>query len=328
MELHLVDQDSIRQMMQIGEVIEAVEKAFTRLDAGQVNLPPVMSLDMPEIKGEVHVKGAHITGDTNLTIKIATGFYNNPLLGLPSGAGLMLVFSAQTGFPQAILLDNGYLTNLRTAAAGAIAAKYLARENLKTVGVVGAGEQGRLQVIALANVRKFNQVLIYDQNHDILEPYAEYIKQTLGVDCRPVNSVDQVVTGSDMVVTATPSTKPFIQADWIRPGLHITAVGADAPYKQELHSQVLSRADLLVCDLKTQCFERGELHHGLVDGTIGVGHPIVELGQLTSGKHPGRTGGSQVTICDLTGVGVQDAAIGSLCYQRTQEMKIGSRLAL
>jgi ectoine utilization protein EutC len=328
MEILVVGEADIRGSVSIEEAISAVEDGFTRLAAGDVNLPPVLSLDMPEIKGEVHVKGAHIGGAASLAIKVATGFYDNPLIGLPSGSGMMLVFSARTGFPEAILLDNAYLTDLRTAAAGAIAAKYLAKKKLSTIGVIGAGAQGRFQVMALAKVREFQNVLVYDLDSGRLEQYVKEMPDIVGTDCLAAERVEDVVTESDLLVTATPSTEPYVRAGWLHAGLHVTAMGADAPYKQELDSEALARADLLVCDLKVQCFERGELHHGLEAGTIVDEGEIVELGDLTSGSHPGRTDDSQITICDLTGVGVQDAAIATLAYEKALQQGLGSRLQL
>jgi ectoine utilization protein EutC len=322
----IVSEKEIRSSISLKEAIAAVEDGFTRLADGEVNLPPVMSMELPEARGEMHVKGAHIAGDDGFVIKMASGFYDNPLHGLPSGGGMMLVFSAHTGFPEALLLDNGYLTDLRTAAAGAVAAKYLAREHLDTVGVVGAGAQGRFQIQALAQVRQFRQVLVYDVDSARSAHYAEEMSKALGVTCLAMETVESVVTRSDLLVTATPSTEPYVRARWLHPGLHITAMGTDSPLKQELESEVLRRADLLVCDLKSQCFERGELHHGLAEGTISESDAIVELGELTSGRHPGRTDDSQITVCDLTGVGVQDAAIATLAYRKALEGGLGSEL--
>ena len=328
MEVLLVKEAEIRHSISIEEAISAVEDGFTRLADGEVNLPPVMSLDLPEVKGEVHVKGGYISGSDGLVIKIATGFYDNPSLGLPSGTGMMMVFSAQTGFPLALLFDNGYLTDLRTAAAGAVAAKYLARNDVGVVGVVGAGAQGRFQILALSKLRPFQKVLAYDLDRTRLSAYIEEMPQLIGADFVAAQDVESLVRTSDILVTCTPSREPYVRAEWLRPGQHITAMGADAPYKQELESGVLARADLLVCDHKGQCAERGELHHGLEEGTVSEERKILELGDLTSGRHPGRTDDSQITVCDLTGVGVQDAAIATLAYGKVLQAGFGSRLEL
>ena len=328
MEILLVKEPDIRRSVTVEEAISAVEDGFTRLAAGEVNLPPVMSLDMPEVRGEVHIKGGHISGAESLVIKIATGFYDNPSLGLPSGTGMMMVFSAQTGFPRALLFDNGYLTDLRTAAAGAVAAKYLARRDVRVVGVVGAGGQGRIQILALAKVRSFQKVVAYDLDNNRLAAYIEQMPHIVEAEFVAAQNVESLVRASDILVTCTPSREPYVRAQWLHPGLHITAMGSDAPYKQELESEVLSRADLLVCDHRGQCAERGELHHGLEDGTISEENEIVELGDITSGRHPGRSDESQITICDLTGVGVQDAAIAALTYDKALQAGSGSILEL
>jgi ectoine utilization protein EutC len=328
MEILLVKEPDLRRSIGMAEAISTVEDGFTRLAAGEVNLPPVLSLDMPEVRGEVHIKGAHITGQKSLAIKVATGFYDNALVGLPSGAGLMMVFSAQTGFLQALLFDNAYLTDLRTGAAGAVAAKYLAKEDVATVGVVGTGMQGRFQIMALSEVREFQKLLAFDLDQTRLDSYVKEMPDSVGVECLATEDVESVVRQSDVLVTCTPSTEPLVRAEWLRPGMHITAMGADAPYKQELESQVLAKADLVVCDHKGQCAERGELHHGLEDGTVSEDREIVELGDLTAGRHPRRTDDSQITVCDLTGVGVQDAAIATLAYERAIEGGFGSRLQL
>jgi ectoine utilization protein EutC len=328
MEVLLVKETELRRSVSIEEAISAVEAGFTRLADGEVNLPPVLSLDRPEVKGEVHVKGAYINGAGSLAIKVATGFYDNPSLGLPSGAGLMMVFDSQTGFLQALLFDNGYLTDIRTGAAGAVAAKYLSRSKVSVVGVIGAGAQGRYQIMALSKVRSFEKLLAYDLDKTRLASYVEEMPDIVGVDCVAAPDVESVVRESDILVTSTPTTKPFVRAEWLHAGLHITAMGSDAPYKQELESEVLSRANLIVCDHKGQCSERGELHHGLEDGTVGEDDEIVELGELTSGRHPGRTDESQITMCDLTGVGVQDAAIATLAYDKAVQEGLGSRLDL
>ena len=322
----VVTEQDIRSSVSVTEAIAEVEDGFTRLANGEVNLPPVLSMELPESRGEMHIKGAHIAGTESFVIKLATGFYDNPSIGLPSGGGLMLVFSARTGFPEALLLDNGFLTDLRTAAAGAIAAKYLAKAEVKTVGVVGAGAQGRFQVEALAVVRPFESILVYDLDPTRSIRYAEEMSDSLGTSCAAMEKVESLVTQSDILITATPSTEPYVRAQWLHPGLHITAMGTDSPLKQELESEVLGHADLLVCDLKAQCFERGELHHGLKGGFISESDPVVELGELTSGRHPGRTDDTQITICDLTGVGVQDAAIATLAYQKALQGGLGARL--
>jgi len=308
------------------EAIAVVEDGFTRLADGEVTIPPIVRVDIPENKGEVDVKTAYIRGRDSFAIKIASGFYENYLLGLPSGSGMMVIVSAKTGIPEAVLLDNGYLTNVRTGAAGAVAASYLARERIDTAGVIGSGMQARYQMMALKLVRDFRRLMIYGIVPDEVEQYASEMAPVLGVEIVKAEDAEAVVRGSDIVVTTTPSRDPYLRAEWLHPGLHITAMGSDAEEKQEIYADALRHADLLVCDLKSQCFRLGELHHGLEEGIISQDDEIIELGELASGRKPGRRYDEEITICDLTGVGVQDTAIALLAYRKAVEKGFGIQI--
>jgi ornithine cyclodeaminase/alanine dehydrogenase-like protein (mu-crystallin family) len=256
-------------------------------------------------------------------VKMSSGFFDNHKLGLPSLSGLMILFSVRTGRPEAILLDNGYLTDVRTGAAGAVAARHLAPQTVRTAGVIGAGTQARYQMLALRQVRPFQRLLIYSQTPASVEKYIAEMSDRLDAEIIAAADPEQVVRESEVVVTTTPSRRPLIEADWLHPGLHITAMGSDAEVKQELAAESLLRADLLVCDRKSQAFRLGELHHALQAGLLSEDGPMVELGEITAGLVNGRTDDSQITICDLTGTGVQDTAIALLAYQRAKRQEMG-----
>jgi ectoine utilization protein EutC len=323
----ILNEEELRQYVQINtDAIEVVEQGFTRLAQGQVTLPPIMRIDIPENNGEVDVKTAYIKGFDKFAIKLSSGFFNNYKLGLPSLSGMMLLISTETGIPQAVLLDNGYLTDVRTAAAGAIASKYLARTNVETVGVIGAGAQARYQMMALKEVRDFKKVIVYGPTTSRVEQFVQTIGPKLNVEVVVAKSAEAVVKESEIVVTTTPSTTPIIKEEWLHPGLHITAMGSDAEHKQELEASVLSRVDVLVCDVKSQCFRLGELHHGLDQGTITKDSPIIELGELTAGNRKGRTDDKQITVCDLTGTGVQDTAIALYAYNAMVAKGLGLKM--
>ena len=308
------------------EAISAVANGFTSLAAGEVTLPPIVRIDVPEHEGEVDVKTAYVRGLDSFAIKIAAGFFRNYRLGLPTGSGMMVLVSARTGRPEAVLLDNGYLTDVRTGAAGALAARYLARKRVETAGVIGSGMQARYQIRALKQVRGFQQLMVYGIVPDQVEEYAAEMASVLGVEVVKAADVETVVRNSDVVVTCTPAKEPYLKAEWLHPGLHITAMGSDAEDKQELYADALGRADLLVCDRKSQSFRLGEFHNGLEAGVISEDDPIIELGELTSGRKPGRESEEEITICDLTGVGVQDTAIALLAYQKAMEKNLGLRI--
>ena len=272
-------------------------------------MPPILRLDIAEHNGEVDVKTAYVPGLEGFAIKVSPGFFDNPKLGLPSVNGMMMLLSARTGLLEALLLDNGYLTDVRTAAAGAVAARHLARADCRTVGVIGAGVQARLQVHALGLVREFGRVLVWARDPERARRYAEEMEERLAVPVSPVAGAEAVVTESDVVITTTPARAPLVRADWLHPGLHVTAMGSDAEDKNELEPAVIARADLFVCDRRAQSLRLGELHHAVAAGAVPAEHPATELGAITAGAHPGRADDTQVTVCDLTGTGVQDTAI-------------------
>jgi len=175
-------------------------------------------------------------------------------------------------------------------------------------------------------VREFSKVLVYGILPGEAAQYASEMSEVLGVEVAEAPDVETVVRSSDVVVTATPSKKPYLRAEWLHPGLHITSMGADAEHKQELFADVLGRADRLFCDRKSQCFRLGELHHALEEGIISEDTEITELGELTSGQKPGRSSKEEITICDLTGVGIQDTAIALLAYRKAVEKGLGLQI--
>ncbi|AIM17856.1 ectoine utilization protein EutC [Bacillus sp. X1(2014)] len=320
----LFTEQELRQYVGLNEeAVNVVENAFSQLAKNEAIMPPIMRVDIEDQNGEVDVKTAYIQKKEMFAIKISSGFFNNYKLGLPSGNGMMILISTQTGIPEAILLDNGYLTDVRTAAAGAVAAKYLSKENIETVGVIGAGSQAKYQLRALRLVREFKKVLVYSRTANHAKTFAIEMANELGVEVQPVETAEAVVRNSDIVITTTPAKEPIIKAEWLHPGLHITAMGSDAEHKQELEAEVLVKADLLVCDKISQCARLGELQHAMALGLLTEQSPIIELGELTSKKVVGRQNDEQITVCDLTGTGVQDTAIALFAYQEMKKRNKG-----
>lgn len=289
--------------------VGVIRQAFAADGEGRTHVPPVINLDVPSGPGEFHIKTAHIEGVGHIAVKIASGFYGNPGKGLPSGSGMMAVFDAGTGLPAAILLDNGFLTDLRTGAAGAVAADCLARSTIRVVGVIGSGVQARYQVRCLRVVREFTRLIAWSPTRAHLDRYADDMRAD-GFDVGLAADVETVCSEADVLITTTPSRSPLVRADWLRPGMHVTAVGSDSPGKQELDAACLARADLLAVDRRSQCAAFGELAGALSTQQVGV-PAAIELGAIVAGRSRGRTSDHQITIADLTGVGFQDTAIAS-----------------
>jgi len=291
-------------------IVDVIEAAFAALGRGGVILPPILSMDLRDANGEVDVKTAYIPGLDGFAIKVSPGFFDNPKIGLRSLNGLMILFSAQTGLVQALFLDNGYLTELRTAAAGAVAARHLAPASVETAGVIGTGVQARLQMQAAHLVRPFARVLVHGRDIEKARACAADLAMSLGVLAEAVADPAVLVAQSQLVVTTTPARSPVLKADWLHPGLHITAIGSDQAGKTEIEPAALMAADAYICDRVSQCEVSGELEAALASGIWTKGTPA-ELGQVITGARPGRRSPGDITICDLTGTGVQDTAIAT-----------------
>lgn len=314
----VLDERRLRETVRLDHTaLEIIAQGFSALSEGRVTMPPVLRLDIRDYNGEMDAKTAYISGFPYFALKVSCGFFENPKKGLPSLGGLMNLFHSETGQVAAILLDNGYLTDIRTALAGALAARYLAKDHIKTAGIIGTGMQARLQLEALQLVRDFDEALVWGRNFNKAEKYAEDMSAKCGIPVRAVENAEQLVRASDLVVTTTPATEPVIKADWLRPGIHVTAMGSDAPEKNELDPNIIVRADRYVCDRQSQCEILGELHHAVSAGVVPAEQiPVTELGDIIRGHSPGRENDEQVTVCDLTGTGVQDTAIACYAYER------------
>jgi ornithine cyclodeaminase len=326
-EIKILTEADLRRVVRLDlAAVDTVEKAFAALASGKVVMPPILSMAIPEANGEVDVKTAYIPGFEGFAIKVSPGFFDNPKLGLPSLNGLMILFSARTGLVEALLLDNGYLTDVRTAAAGAVAARHLAPTTVETAGVIGTGAQARLQIIAASLVRPFKRVLVWGRSADMAARCALDIATELGIDARPENDPAKLVAESQLVVTTTPSEKPVLKAEWLHPGLHVTAMGSDQAGKNEIEPAALAAADLYVADRVSQTELLGELRSAIAAGAWKGGTPP-ELGELVTGAKPGRTSDDQVTICDLTGTGAQDTAIATFAVAAAARAGIGATIA-
>jgi ectoine utilization protein EutC len=310
-DIRIVTEAELRGLVRLDlALVDVIEAAFAALAGGGVVMPPILSMALHEANGEVDVKTAFIPGFEGFAIKVSPGFFDNPKIGLPSLNGLMILFSAKTGLVEALFLDNGYLTDLRTAAAGAVAARHLAPARVETAGIIGTGVQARLQAQAAHLVRPFARLLVHGRDMDKARGCAADLASALGVPAEAVGDPAVLVRESQLVVTTTPARTPVLRAEWLHKGLHITAMGADQPGKNEIDPAALIAADLYVCDRASQAETSGELEAALSAG-LWTGDRPVELGEVVAGTRPGRRSPDEITICDLTGTGAQDTAIAT-----------------
>lgn len=323
--INILTEDELRKVVHLDlDAVDCVESAFASLARGGVVMPPILSMAIPDYNGEVDVKTAYVPGIESFAIKMSPGFFDNPKIGLPSTSGLMILFSARTGTLEALLLDNGYLTDVRTAAAGAVAAKYLAPENANTACILGAGMQAKLQLQALGLVRPIEKASFWARDIAKAEATATEMEQLLGIEVSPAARLEAAVSAADVIVTTTPSSEPLIRADWLRSGQHVTAMGSDQHHKNELEPACLERADLYVPDRQSQTELLGELHHAISARVVSGDRRFAELGDIIAGKAGGRASADDITICDLTGTGIQDTAIATFARQRAEIAEAGT----
>jgi ornithine cyclodeaminase len=310
MEPKIIHLNEIINIVKSLDLMPAIEKGFADYSSGRAIVPPVGELLLD--KGDVHIKYGYIQEDDFYVIKIASGFYENQSLGLSTGYGLMLVFSQKTGILVSIMLDEGFLTNIRTALAGAIAAKYLGPKQIERIGILGTGTQARLQLEYLKHVVACREVLVWGRGEKQLAQYCSEMKN-FGFQIETTTDTTNILRSCNLIVTTTPAIKPLLHLSDLQRGVHITAVGSDTPTKQELDSAILEQADLVVADSISQCLLRGEIHQGIKMGHL-TENKLIELGNIIAGKVKGRTSDDQITVADLTGVAVQDIKIAVAVY--------------
>ena len=314
--MKIILKPEIKKITENLDLFPIIRNGFVAYSEGKSVVPPVGELSFKNPPGDVHIKYGYIAGDKFYVIKIASGFYQNEKLGLSNGSGLMLLFDQKTGKNVALLADEAYLTDVRTAVAGAICAQQFANK-IHCIGVIGTGLQARMQVEYLKKITACRKVMVWGRNSEKSKEYCSYMMK-LGFDVRICDSPKYITDSCNLIITTTAATEPILFTDDIQPGTHITAMGSDTPAKQELDSNILGKADCVIADSISQCVERGEISHALKDGKL-TKNNIVELGHVLNGQHPGRTSQDQITVADLTGVAVQDIQIATAVYESFME---------
>ncbi|MGO3345899.1 MAG: ornithine cyclodeaminase family protein [Marinomonas sp.] len=306
----------IKEVVSTLDIAEQLEQGFIAYSNRRVVVPPVGEMVFEHPPGDTHIKYGFIKEDDYFVIKIASGFYENYKVNLPSSSGVVLLFSQKTGALISILMDEGYLTNIRTAIAGQIVAKYMAPKNIRCIGVFGTGIQARLQVEYLKTVTNCKKIVVWGRSKASLASYQADM-EAKGYCVETTTEADVVTRQSNIIITATPSVTPLINIEQLLVGTHITALGADTPDKQEIDERILQHADVLVADSIEQCLTRGEIHQAMKAGVI-LKENILELGHVIADPTLGRKTENQLTVADLTGVAVQDIQITKAVYHAIQ----------
>ena len=295
-------------------LLESIEKGFVEYSRGNSVVPPVGELLFEEPPGDVHIKYGYIKNQDNYVVKIASGFSENYKAGLSSSHGVMVMFDKNTGYLKCVLHDEGYLTNVRTAVAGSICAKYLAPSNINTIGIIGTGIQARMQLEYLKIVTDCREVLVLGRNKEKISKYIEDMKSH-GFKINVASNSRELCKNSNLIITTTNANESLIQKDDIKEGTHITAMGSDTPEKRELDPEILNIADAVVVDSIPQCLERGETKNAL-DRNLIKKEELIEIGSIIDSGKKLRKNNNEITVADLTGVAVQDIMITNAVYEQ------------
>jgi len=323
----VLNSSEIKKCVQLNEqLIPIIEDAFKSLALEKTTMPPILRLDIKKYHGESDVKAAYIEGLDSYAIKVASGFFNNPRLGLPSSNGLMILLDSKTGVLKSVLLDKGYLTDVRTAIAGAIAAKHLSNPESSNVGIIGAGIQAKMQLEALLLVRNIKSAYVWSRNSKKTNTFVENLKGKINIKINACESPEETVNSSEILITTTPSKSPIIKSEWLKKGLHITAMGSDAEMKNELDPKIIKECDFYIPDSQSQTSILGELNHAIKAGLISVEKKYKDLGSIIINPNLGRRNSNDVTVADLTGTGVQDTAIARHTFKISEDKGFGLKI--
>jgi ornithine cyclodeaminase/alanine dehydrogenase-like protein (mu-crystallin family) len=310
----ILSRTDVFDLLSLPECIDAVERAFRLHAEGRTLGPGVLSVHASG--GGFHIKAAGLVGDRSyFAAKTNANFSDNPRRwGLPTIQGTIVLADAANGTPLAIM-DSASVTALRTGAATAVAAKFLARPDARSATIVGCGVQGELQLAAIVTVLPLRRLMLVDIDHARAEHLAARAAAKYGVPVEATKDLHAAVRASDICVTCTTSRRAFLGVQDVAPGTFIAAVGADNPDKQELEPSLLASGTLVV-DVLQQCAEIGELHHALAAGVLTPERVHAELSDVVAGRRPGRTRPEEVTIFDSSGTALQDVAAAVAVYEK------------
>ncbi|NPE28547.1 alanine dehydrogenase [Methanococcoides sp. SA1] len=325
MDILWLDQNDVRSLIGLSSAMEAVEKAFEQHGKKKVQMPPKSYLYFDKHNGDLRTMPAYLEEQDISGVKIVNVHPGNRDKGLPSVMALVVLNSTETGQPLAVM-DGTYLTDLRTGAAGGVAAKYLARKDSHVVGIIGAGNQAKTQLLALSLVFDIHRVNVYDVSKDRSDDFREEMMQKIDATIIVTSTVKDTCD-CDILVTVTPVRDPLVKAEWVKPGTHINAIGADAMGKEELDPTLLTSAKVVVDDI-IQASHSGEVNVPLSNGVISVDDIWAEIGEVVAGIKAGRECESEITVFDSTGLAIQDIATATLVYDAAKSKGIGSSLSM
>lgn len=320
----LLKKEEVSRLICTNEVIATVEEAYKAFNSGLVEQPDYIGMHLPPPRGEIDFKLGYYKANEVISMKASSGgFIDNPTAhGVPNGMGTILLFDARS-CALICVMDGSLITGLRTGASGAVSVKALARKNAKKIASIGTGNQARMQIRAINEIMKIEEIHAWDSHPDTLSKYKTDIESEFGIPVIMANSKKEAVEQADILITTTRGKGSLVEADWVKPGTHIVAIGTDQQGKQELDPEIFRHAKIVV-DSMAQCTEKGETWHPLNKNIITKDDIHGEIGEVLLGKKTGRENDEEVTIFDSTGMAIQDNTTSSKIYRNALERNVGT----
>ena len=318
----VLSEKEVRSLIDVEELIQALERAHIQFSTGKAVMPVRLVVPLPEIKGRITSMPAYLGEDKALGMKVVTYFPENPKQGLPIILATVFLYSTESGKLLAVM-DGTYVTAIRTACISAVATRALANPETPVLGVLGAGVQARAQIRTLCKVRKIREIKVYDVLEKSVQSLKEELEPEVGIKIEAVKTAEQAIRNVDLLVTVTTAKEPIVRVDWLKPGVHINAIGSHRPDLREIDGATMKRAKVFVDSREAILAECGDVLLAIKEGAITEGHIAAEIGEVLAGKKAGRTNAGAITLYKAVGIAIQDVATAKLIYQTAVEKKVG-----
>jgi alanine dehydrogenase len=323
----VLSESQVRSLIDLDELIAALERAHIQYSTGKAVMPVRLVVPLPQIQGRITSMPGFLNENKALGMKVVTYFQDNPKQNLPAILATIMLFSSETG-KMIAAMDGGYITAIRTACASALATKALANSNTPVLGILGAGVQARAHILALARVRQLSRIKLYSPSgKSALSIKADLEKQS-GVPIEVVNSAEEAVRDSDLLVTVTTAKEPIVKPEWLKPGAHINAVGSHRPDLREIDGATLKQAKIVVDSHEAIMAECGDILLALNEKSISEADIHGEIGEVLAGSKNGRSHASEITLYKSVGIAIQDVATAQLVYRKALEQNVGTNVEI
>ena len=323
----VLSEKQVQSLLESDELIAALSQAHIQYSTGKAVMPVRLVVPLPDIQGRITSMPGYLTEDQALGMKVVTYFQNNPQRNIPAILATIMLFSAETGKMIAVM-DGAYITAIRTACASALATKALANRETPILGILGAGVQARTHIRALTRVRAISQIKIYSPSAISAASLKREIENEVGIAIEVAGSVEAVVRASDLLVTVTTAKEPIVKAEWLKPGVHINAVGSHRPDSREIDGATLAQAQVVVDSRAAIMAECGDILMALQEKSVGNNVIHGEIGEVLAGAKPGRHSADEITLYKSVGIAIQDVAAAHLVYCKAVERNVGSQFEI